>query len=484
MALLDTFLQEAAPFTYQTRGFGTKADGTVDGRGWQPKTGQKIVGAGVEVTTLQLVGADQEDYHYHAVGMAIEPTGNTAIAPLQSFEISDLTIDCNADNQPGRPTPGYAPVACGAVRILGAQSCIRRVKAINFGTKSFKEGCFVLSIIQASGKPTGADTQPIITETVHSGIEDCIAIQPSKNNAREATVLHIGGLKNSDNHAQGFGRAAFVRKNFVDCQYLTSVSVGQTAVPFSSAFVTSKTGTQIVGSVGTFVGKRALVWNPLDEGGYVRFYNPRDSQSRWNGYFKILTVSPSFQIDLTGSTGTTNDSSFVIMGTEFRAIAVSSCEGAVVEENQIHNCWIGGPYASPLYDPVTPPTYPADLFTEQSLDPLNALNTRSLIVRNNFYKNVAAGPYWNMGGVSGTASISNMSYASGTGLVTVTTARNHKLWLNARVKIESAPNPAYEGSARFRKSRTTRPSNTCWPPACQASPPGPPATAWCPAWIT
>ena len=99
------------PGTYQTRGFGANAAGTIDAWGWQPKTGQKIVGAGAEVTTLQLVGADQADYHYHAVGMSINPAGTTAIAPLESFEISDLSIDCNADNQPGRPTPGYAAVA-------------------------------------------------------------------------------------------------------------------------------------------------------------------------------------------------------------------------------------------------------------------------------------------------------------------------------------------------------------------------------------
>ena len=94
------------PGTYLTRGFAPN-----DARGRQPKTGQKIVGAGMSATTLQLVGAENADQHYHAIGMPIEPAGTTAIAPLKFFEVSDLTIDCNVDNQPGRPAPGYAPVA-------------------------------------------------------------------------------------------------------------------------------------------------------------------------------------------------------------------------------------------------------------------------------------------------------------------------------------------------------------------------------------
>jgi hypothetical protein len=102
------------PGIFKTRGFAPN-----DARGWQPKTGQKIVGAGVNVTVLQLVGAENADQHYHAVGMPIEPNGSTQIAPLEQFEISDLSIDCNMDNQPGRPDPGYGNVACGAVRILG-----------------------------------------------------------------------------------------------------------------------------------------------------------------------------------------------------------------------------------------------------------------------------------------------------------------------------------------------------------------------------
>ncbi len=387
------------PGTFQTRGFAANDD-----RGWQPKTGQNIVGAGFDVTVLQLVGADRADEHYHVVGTPITPpVGATSrIEPLKSFQISNLTIDCNVDNQPGRPDPGYGNVACGAVRILGTGCRLHDLKVINWGTKSLQQGCFVLSIIQASAQPSHAFGYPLLTETQHNGIEDCIAVQPSKNNARETTVLHIGGVKNATNHAQGFGLAAYIRKNFVDAQHFTTVGSGRpNTSPFPSHFVTSRNGTLITSDTGIFIGKRPHFRNDLDERSYVRFYNPKEPLSRWNGYFKIVPIAAD-QLSVvlgTAPPGTTDDSSFVVMGTEFRGIAVSSSICAVVEQNQIHNCWIGGPYQSPMdaeaeYDPEVPPT----LAREERLDILNALHIRSLIVRDNFYRNVAVGPYFNAGG--------------------------------------------------------------------------------------
>ncbi len=424
------------PGVFQTRGFAANDD-----RGWQPKTGQNIVGAGFDVTTLQLVGAENADQHYHVIGMPTEASGSTAITPLKHFVISDLTIDCNIDNQSGRPDPGYANVACGAVRILGDFCVVRNIKTINWGTKSLKQGCFVISILQASAKPNDGNGNPILTETRANVIEDCIAVQPSKNNARETTILHIGGVKNANNHAQGFGTGAVIRKNFVDCQFLSSVAEGEPTA-FSSAFITSNAGTTInpVTNVGTFVGKRPHFRTGLDAGTFVRFYSPRNSLSRWNGYFKINLLAPfSERLAVTLGTappGTTDDSSFVVMGTEFRGIAVSSCICAVVEQNQIHNCWFGGPYASPLDDSVSEPSSLPTLAREERLDQLNALNIRSLTVRDNFYRNVAVGPYFNMGGVSGQVREVGWIYSAGSAALLMAQAQRNHLWVNARVLIE------------------------------------------------
>jgi hypothetical protein len=206
------------PGIFQTRGYAPQGVNS-----WQPKAGQKIVGSGMDVTTIQLVGAAVADQHYHAIGMSITPSGITPAAPIDGFEISDLTIDSNLDNQPlrGSVENNYTPVACGAVRIFGSHCLIRRVKAINWGSKTFKEGCFVFSIIDASAETTDGSGQPVLQETTASGIEDCIAVQPASS-ARETTVLHIGGRKNPTNHAQGFATAPFIRRNFVDGGFQTS----------------------------------------------------------------------------------------------------------------------------------------------------------------------------------------------------------------------------------------------------------------------
>jgi len=457
--LLDKVLSNLRPYTrvnlgpsprdgamkaipFQTRGYAPQGVGS-----WQPKSGQKIVGAGIDVTTVQLVGAgvfninnNLVEQHFHAIGMPVIPMpgANSAISPLEGLEISNLTIDCNLDNQPLRGQDTFTPTCCGAVRILGNRCRVQNVKTINWGTKSLKQGCFVISMIGASGAPTSAGTQPIITETAENTIEECVAIQPAQNSARETTILHIGGAKNSDNNAQGFATGPRIRKNFIDCAFPISNNT-----TFDGFFLTGTAATRIQSGVGVFVSKR-----PHNRAAtpYLRFYNPQVPNSYWNGYFQCQVIDQfqlSVSLDLTVIGGLA-DSSLVVMGTEFRAIAVTSANSAVVEDNHVHNCWIGGPYASPLDDSVNQPSLPPTLIREEHLDPFNALNVRSLMVRGNFFKNVAVGPYWNMGGLARPVQ-GTFGYDSSTGVVTAFTEATPKLWVGARVKIESAPDSRYEG---------------------------------------
>lgn len=61
---------------------------------------------------------------------------------------------------------------------------------------------------------------------------------------------------------------------------------------------------------------------------------------------------------------------------KYRGVSMSWCRGGVIEGNHIQNCDIGGPYVE------------------------DQRNTRDIIVRNNFFKNVGRGPYWNLGASS------------------------------------------------------------------------------------
>ncbi|MGH7968755.1 MAG: hypothetical protein ACREIC_08520, partial [Limisphaerales bacterium] len=92
------------PGTFQTKGY---ADAVSTG-GWQPRAGMKIVGSGVDVTTLQLAGSSS-NAHLYAIGHAVSPGGLPNL--LDYFEVCDLTIDCNLGASTGAST------ASGAVRV-------------------------------------------------------------------------------------------------------------------------------------------------------------------------------------------------------------------------------------------------------------------------------------------------------------------------------------------------------------------------------
>lgn len=98
------------PFT--TTGFWMDSNGST-GSGWQPKAGMRIVGSGIDVTTLQLTGAAEPGTgvtrHYFAVGHAFSSS------TLDYFEVCDLKVDCNLAQ-----APTATRFACGAVRVPGS----------------------------------------------------------------------------------------------------------------------------------------------------------------------------------------------------------------------------------------------------------------------------------------------------------------------------------------------------------------------------
>ena len=99
------------PGEFQTAGY---YDG-LTGSGWQTKTGQRIVGCGIDLTTLKLVNTAATTQRVYAIARAL--SGST----VDFFEVSDLTIDCNYV-----PTQGTSWTA-GAVRIMGNHSRVVRV---------------------------------------------------------------------------------------------------------------------------------------------------------------------------------------------------------------------------------------------------------------------------------------------------------------------------------------------------------------------
>ena len=119
------------PGIFDTAGY---YDG-LSGSGFQAKTGWRIVGSGIDVTTLRLV-TPATTQRVYAIAHALSSS------TVDSFEVSDLTIDCNFV-----PAQGTSWTA-GAVRVMGNHSRVVRVKVINWGNKI---GCTLTRRGRSSG---------------------------------------------------------------------------------------------------------------------------------------------------------------------------------------------------------------------------------------------------------------------------------------------------------------------------------------------
>lgn len=96
---------------------------------WRPRSGWKIHGAGIDVTTLRLMNISN---NVSAV------VGTYANESQSNMEVCDLTVDCNYS--PANPNKA------SAVSLSGSRNAIRRVKAVNaYGDPPVSE-TFVLAI--------------------------------------------------------------------------------------------------------------------------------------------------------------------------------------------------------------------------------------------------------------------------------------------------------------------------------------------------
>jgi hypothetical protein len=192
------------PGTFLTRGYSDEVSG-----GWQIQAGMKIIGSGMDVTTLRLADAQTGGTaaRLFAIGHALT-TGDPAQPNLVDLaEVCDLTVDCNLAGQSG------TQVACGAVRLMGNHVKVSRVKAKKWGTKTSSKPCYVIAVI------TG-DRSVGFTEVRDAGIEGCIVVEPdtSMSNVGPATAFHAGSKDGcADDNAEAYGEGPYIRNCFIDC---------------------------------------------------------------------------------------------------------------------------------------------------------------------------------------------------------------------------------------------------------------------------
>ncbi|MBI1842187.1 MAG: hypothetical protein HYR88_15225 [Verrucomicrobia bacterium] len=123
------------PGTFVTKGF---ADGVAGG--WQIKMGMKLLGSGIDVTTLKVDNSNVTvGSHVFAIAHALQ-SGTT----VDAAEVADLSVDCNCG--------GANAAAFGAIRLLGNNARVRRVKVTNWGTISSTVNGFGIVCLTVEGR--------------------------------------------------------------------------------------------------------------------------------------------------------------------------------------------------------------------------------------------------------------------------------------------------------------------------------------------
>ncbi len=209
--------------------FETKGSMSAIAGGWNPKTGLRIMGAGLALTTLKLVGASApftgDEHHAISFG-SVSPDG---------FEVSDLTVDCNVEGQ-------LHPLAsCSAISLPagGRHVRIRRVRVINFGSRgplgtlgppdnAYRENFPVFIGVPVSNTPENLITQR--KDTHNCVIEDCLVERRSPNCLWGSSLLLIGGGDHEG--IPYYARGCAIRNCYVNDEYVYGPVVAVQSVDY------------------------------------------------------------------------------------------------------------------------------------------------------------------------------------------------------------------------------------------------------------
>ncbi len=127
--LFDRIMQGLTPYMVVHLGpglFKTTGSAGYNPDGFYLPVGCKIIGAGMDLTTLRCV------YYPAAAGVNGHPVlQNRMDVDGDGVEVTDLTVDCNWQN-----LGAAAATKMGAVSLSGNHAAIRRVRAINMPTET------------------------------------------------------------------------------------------------------------------------------------------------------------------------------------------------------------------------------------------------------------------------------------------------------------------------------------------------------------
>ena len=222
------------PGVFQTRGYSSYRDTA----SWRPFSGMKIEGSGIAITTLKLVGCLGADVAWHAIG--VPPMGHP-FTPLDSFQASRMTVDCNIAETSSQL------VTRGAIWIRGLHTRVQQIRAINFGRQGTLNSpeCFVIAVCGSEIVQVGGVDQ--LQKQVDCVIEGCVVERPGLNSVKETTcITGIGGDAPLPYPSRGtiaaYHSALAVRNCFIDCDFqVNPVRILSITVPNGSGLSTVTT---------------------------------------------------------------------------------------------------------------------------------------------------------------------------------------------------------------------------------------------------
>ncbi len=448
------------PGVFETRGTVPRTDAQAQSQGWGAKSGQKVLGSGMGVTTLKLMHAIHSNLLTLAIGQYV--------GSVDDFMASDFTVDCNMRSQL------RDIVAKGAIGAQGKHVRLRRVRAIDFGTQSpLGVECFVL--ITAGGHPS-------FPERVDCRIEDCVIEQPALSCLYVSTILLLGSGEEPTGGVMGWHRACALRHNYIDCAYLDNpVPIVAINLSGGTATVTTRaphgratndwvviSGALLNGSAANAFNGSYLITvtdsthfdyqpmpvpaaNPAGEMYVDRFssrflsidsimtvpvdtfptrrvrittFQPHNRKPSYfvnlfnvtangkeinpfNGRFAIKSVNSPTELEFDINENVTEAQTFTglaILGVGFQALSGDGGIAAVVEGNRVLHCGIGGPYH-------------------------DTWASRDMEVRNNYYHDVLVGPYQSFSTAVSTtnAGVALQSIENSGMTVTAATSKPHGL---------------------------------------------------------
>ena len=153
-----------SPGTFETQGY---YDGAANDYGWQIRPRMRIVGSGMDITTLKIVApaTPAGSSHVFAIGHSME-TGNPAMPNLVDYaEVCDLTIN------PNIAQTGLTSARRGAVRLMGNHVRVRRVRVVGWGTMVATSSGIGIALISAN--PSIG-----VNSLMDLAVEDCLLVDP------------------------------------------------------------------------------------------------------------------------------------------------------------------------------------------------------------------------------------------------------------------------------------------------------------------